>query len=225
MKKLFNYLRELESHNERPWYHAHKAEKAESDAAFYALVQELIFRTSELEPDMLYRTPAELIYRLPRDARVWKDKPPYNPSYRAHLSVGARKMVPLGCFLCLQPGGRSFVSGGLYSPSFREATLMIREHIYYHPAEWTEIVAAPAFAENFEVLGEKLKNVPRDFPPETEHGEALKHKSWYVMKTLTDREVLSAGLSDRILELYAAMKPFNDFLNEALRDFKLPEYE
>jgi uncharacterized protein (TIGR02453 family) len=163
---------------------------------------------------MLY-DPGELIFRFP-DARVWKDSPPITLLSGPSL-CGARKMVPPG-MLCLSQPRPLFVSGGLYSPSFREATLMIREHIYYHPAEWTEIVTAPAFAENFEVLGEKLKNVPRDFPPETEHGEYLKHKSWYVMKTLTDREVLSSRLADRIVARYAAMKPFNDFLNEALRD-------
>ena len=223
MEKTLEYLTQLELHNERSWYHAHKAEKAQADAEFAALVQELIFRCGQQDADLLFRRPEELIYRIPRDVRVWPNKPPYNPAYRAHISSGGKHGIPAGCYVSIQPGDRSCVCGGLYSPSFREATLMVREQIYYHAGRWEAIVNEPVFAAHFQVLGEKLKNVPREYPPDAPCGEYLKHKSWYIVHPLTDREVLSADLGERIAGLAQIMQPFNAFINEALADFRYPE--
>ena len=57
MEKTLEYLTQLELHNERSWYHAHKAEKTQADAEFAALVQELIFRCGQQDADLLFRRP------------------------------------------------------------------------------------------------------------------------------------------------------------------------
>ena len=41
---ILHYLTELSNHNEREWYHAHKAEYREANAEFEALVQDLILK-------------------------------------------------------------------------------------------------------------------------------------------------------------------------------------
>lgn len=225
MRKALDYLTQLELNNERGWYHAHKKEKAEADAEFSELVQELIFRCSEEDPDLFLRRPAELIYRIPRDVRMWPNLPPYNPSYRASISGKGKCSIPVGCYICIQPGGRSFLAGGLHTASFRDAILMVREYIYYHQDEWERILSAPGFAANFELEGEKLKNVPRDYPRDTACGEYLKHKSWYVTYPLSDEEVCADDLGERAAALFGLMRPFNSFLNEALRDFRFPEWD
>ena len=223
MEKALNYLALLELNNERSWYHAHKAEKAEADEEFASLVQELIFRCSEYDSELFYRTPKELTFRLPRDVRVWPDKPPYNPAYRAHISRGGKHMLPAGCFVYIQPGDRSCICGGFHPTSFRNATLMLREYIYYHMDEWESILENEEFAEHFTVLGEKLKNVPREYDKDVYGGEYLKHKNWYVEYPLSDEEVLSEELGEKIAQLYRIMKPFNEFINEALAEFKFPD--
>ena len=65
MREALNYLAALEANNNRVWYHAHKAEKAEADDEFAALVQELLFRSSEDEPELMWRRPEELFSVCP----------------------------------------------------------------------------------------------------------------------------------------------------------------
>jgi len=223
MIKALDYLAKLELNNERSWYHAHKAEKAEADSEFEGLVQELLFRCSEYDSELLYKNPKELIYRIPRDARVWPDKPPYNPAYRAHISLGGKHMLPAGCFVYIQPGDRSCVCGGFHPTAFRQATLMFREHIYYHMDEWESIIYESEFAEHFTLMGEKLKNVPREYDRDVYGGEYLKHRNWYLQHDFTDEEVLSEDFGERVAGLYRIMKPFNEFVNEALAEFKFHE--
>ena len=225
MREALNYLAALEANNNRAWYHAHKAEKAEADGEFAALIQELLFRSSEDEPELMWRRPEELIFRLPRDVRMWRDKPPYNPAYRASISPWGKRSIPVGGFISIQPGDRSFLAGGLHTASFREATLMVREHIFFHADEWMAILNAPDFSRHFTVQGEKLKNIPREYAPDAVCGEWLKHKSWYVYCPLSDQQVLSTDLAEYAAEMFRKMRPFNAFLNEALRDFKFPEWE
>lgn len=223
MQNALKYLSELENNNYRPWYHAHKPERLVAAAEFEALVQELIFRVSEFESGVMFKKPAELTYRLPRDVRMWRDKPPYNPSYRAHISPGAKHAIPGGYYICIQPGNRSFLSAGLYTSAFREATLMVREFIHYHPDEWEEVINDPDFADNFTVLGDKLKNIPREYGADEVHGEYLKHKSWFIEYPLTDEQVLSDNLGEFSTDMFKKMYRFNGFLNEALENFKFPE--
>jgi uncharacterized protein (TIGR02453 family) len=219
VRELLDYLTQLELHNERSWYHAHKAEKKAADETFAALVQELIFRMSEWEPALLERRPGELIFRIPRDVRMWPDRPPYNPAYRAQLSPHGKRAVPVGCFLWLQPGDRSFAAAGLHTPSLRQATLMVRESIYRRQEEWEELVESAGC----DILGEQLKNVPREYPADAPCGEWLKNKSWYASVPLTDEQVLSDGLGETLNGIFRNLKPLNDFLNEALAGFRFPD--
>lgn len=54
--------------------------------------------------------------------------------------------------------------------------------------------------------------------------EYLKYKSMYLEFPVTDQEILTSDdfVSDAV-EIFILMKEFNQSLNKALRDFKLPE--
>ena len=59
-----------------------------------------------------------------------------------------------------------------------------------------------------------------------EHPQAeyLKYKSWYLEAYIADEDILDGeGFIRKAGEICAVMKPFNDFLNRALADFKMPE--
>jgi len=51
----------------------------------------------------------------------------------------------------------------------------------------------------------------------------LKNKSWYLEYPVSDEQLMDAdGFVKRAAQLFRYMKPFNDFLNSALRDFVMP---
>ena len=120
---ILDYLTDLSNHNEREWYHAHKAEYKEANAEFEALVQELIFRIGEFDSSILNNQPKDLTFKLVRDTRFSNDKSPYNPAFRAHIASKGKLPVPVGYYLMVKPGGQSFLGGGLFADMFKDCLL------------------------------------------------------------------------------------------------------
>lgn len=221
---MLSYLTELSKNNNREWYHAHKAEYLEATAAFEELVQELIVQLGKLDSRILNYSPKELTFKLVRDTRFSNDKSPYNPSFRAHISSMGKLPVPVGFYIMITPGGGSFLGGGLFAHMFKDATAMVRDHICAYPEQWSRIIEEPDFKELFHVQGNTLKNVPAGYDKDHPHAQYLKYKSWFLEYPLRDEVILdSDNFTDLAVSVFTKMKPFNDFLNQALSDFKMPE--
>lgn len=224
MSSILQYLSDLEQNNEREWYHAHKAQYQEASREFEEIIAGLIAEIGKTDSSILFHEPKELTFKLVRDTRFSHDKSPYNPSFRCHISSKGKLPIPVGYFLFIQPGGRSFLGGGLFADMFKDATAMVRDYIAAHGDEWEEMLTAEPFRQNFTVRGTALKKVPAGYDKDHPQAEYLKFKSWFIEDPfedglLEDPEVFIRYAADRFLE----MKPFNDYLNRALVDFKMPE--
>lgn len=223
-RMILRYLSELSVNNDRDWYHAHKVEYQRANAQFEELVQALILRIGEFDGGVLGREPKELTFKLVRDTRFSHDKSPYNPAFRAHISSKGKLPIPVGYYLMLKPGGHSFLGGGLFADMFKDATTLVRDHIAVHGDRWEEIITDPAFQMYFTVDGTKLKKVPAGYDPAHPQAEYLKHKSWYLEYPILDEELAEGeAFLSKATQLFRQMKPFNDYLNEALAEFKMPE--
>ncbi|MBC5744512.1 DUF2461 domain-containing protein [Lachnospiraceae bacterium MD308] len=222
-KWILKYLTDLSEHNNREWYHAHKAENKEANAQFEELIQTLILRIGEFDTSILHNQPKELTFKLVRDTRFSHDKSPYNPSFRAHIASKGKLPVPVGYYLMIKPGGRSFLGGGLFADMFKDATAMIRDYITEHGEEFEEIIHAPEFQKYFRVQGTSLKNVPAGYDKEHPQAEYLKFKSWYLEYSVADEVIADAEqFVEEAAKLFEIMKPFNDYLNKALEGFQMP---
>lgn len=224
MQVILDYLKELEKHNDREWYHAHKEEYKEANARFETLVQELILQIRKFDDSIQFREAKELTFKLMRDTRFSHDKSPYNPAFRAHIGPEGKLPVPVGYYLMIKPGGQSFLGGGLFADMFKDATSMIRNYISVNGKEWEEIVHAPEFQKEFTVQGTVLKNVPAGYDKEHPQAEFLKFKSWYLEYPVKDDIIVnSEAFLDEAVKMFRLMKPFNDYLNCALAGFQMPE--
>lgn len=223
MKTILNYLSDLENNNNREWYHAHKDEHKIASKKFENLVQDFILEIGKTDNSILHNIPKELTFRLARDLRFSMDKSPYNPSFRAHISSKGKLFIPVGYFIFIKPGNRSFLAGGLFADSFRDATTMVRDYIVKHGEEWDEIINEDKFKKYFTVKGSALKNIPRGYDANNPQGEFLKNKSWYVEYPISDEQLLKKDFVHMASEIFVAMQPFNGYLNKALIDFKIPK--
>ncbi len=223
MQPILTYLQALSENNDREWYHLHKDAYQEANAQFEALVQALILGIGETDGSILHNVPGDLTFRLTRDTRFSRDKSPYNPAFRAHISSMGKLPIPVGYYIMIKPGDRSFLGGGLFADLFKDATAMVRDYLVEHPEEWEEIIHAPDFQRYFTVKGTALKNVPRGYDGEHPLADFLKFKSWYLEYPVKDGELLQIDtFLPRAIEVFAAMKPFNDYLNRALAGFQMP---
>jgi len=220
---ILDYLAQLSLNNNRDWYHEHKNENKSATEQFELLLQELIYGIGTFDQSIIYNVPKELTFKFVRDTRFSRDKSPYNPSCRAHISSMGKLPVPVGYYIMIKPNGGTFLGGGLFADMFSEATAMVRDYIAANSEKWAEIINASEFKKYFVVKGNALKNVPAGYDKGHPQAEYLKFKSWYVEYFMTDEEVLdSATFLTKAVAVFKAMKPFNDCLNEALKDFKMP---
>ena len=220
---ILNYLHNLSENNNREWYHAHKTEYKEANAQFENLVQQLILQIGKFDSSIYPREAKELTFKLVRDTRFSNDKSPYNPAFRAHIGPEGKLPVPVGYYLMVKPGGQSFLGGGLFADMFKDATSMIRDYIAANGGEWDKILHTPDFEKEFTVQGTALKNVPAGYDKEHPQAEFLKYKSWYLEYPVQDDIVADGELFlAEAVRLFRIMKPFNDFLNRALKDFRMP---
>ena len=220
---ILQYLSELSANNNREWYHEHKKENKAAVEQFEQLVRELIDGIGTFDESVLHNIPKKLTFKLVRDTRFSHDKSPYNPSFRAHISSKGKLPIPVGYYIMVKPAGGTFLGGGLFADMFSDATAMVRDYISAHPDEWNDIITDKEFNKYFTIKGTALKNVPAGYEKEHPQAEYLKFKSWYVEYFSTDEEVLDASVFlHKAVGLFKTMKPFNDYLNKALKDFKMP---
>lgn len=100
---------------------------------------------------------------------------------------------------------------------------MIRDRIAAAHEEFASVISACEFSSRFTVRGSALKNVPRGYDRDHPMAEYLKMKSWYIEHPVADTALLDAEhFVNDAADTFAAMKPFNDFLNTALAEFKMP---
>lgn len=220
---IIDYLSALSSNNNREWYHANKEDFKKANAEFESLLQALMLEIGKFDGSILHNDPKDLTFKIVRDTCFSHDKSPYNPAFRAHISAGGKLPVPVGYYLMIKPDNRSFLGGGLFADMFRDATTMIRDYIVKNGEEWEKIIHEPEFEKYFTVRGTALKKVPAGYGKDHPQAEYLKCKSWYLEYPIRDEELNDAeAFPARAAEIFRIMKPFNDYLNNALAGFQMP---
>jgi uncharacterized protein (TIGR02453 family) len=217
MQQIIPFLRQLEQNNNRDWFNLHKADYQQARAAFEQTIDQVIAKLGPIDPHVNGLKASESIFRIYRDTRFANDKTPYKNNFGAHLSRGGKNSGEPGYYFHIQPG-ESFISGGIYMPSSDKLKL-IRKEIYNFPEDFVALIEAPTFVKNFTFFQEdKLKRPPLGYSADFHLIEYLKYKHYCPWIPLPDDFLNFSDLSSRIVELYALMKPFNDFIYRALED-------
>lgn len=223
MQEILTFLSGLAQHNERDWYHAHQKERIAATDAFEDLVKQLLLEIQAFDPQIPMVEPKTLTFKLTRDTRFSHDKSPYLPAFRAHIGPQGKLPIPVGYYLMIRPGNGSFLGGGLFADMFRDATTMVRDFIAANGDRWMQILSDPDFSARFTVRGAALKNVPRGYDQTLPQAEYLKNKSWYIEFPISDAQLLEPDFVLQAAARFAEMQQFNQFLNDALIGFQMPQ--
>jgi uncharacterized protein (TIGR02453 family) len=212
-----DFLGELDEHNEREWFTAHRASYDAARAAFEDFVGAVIEALAEFE-DLAGVTPEECLFRIYRDTRFSPDKRPYKTAMSAVIGRGGRRPVGRSYYLHLEPGDRSMVAGGLHSPTPAELD-RVRSAIAADATPLRALLAEPQFVAAFGGLGgESLKSAPQGYPKDHPAIDLLRHKQFVVSAALGDADVLAEDTVARVAALCALMRPFLTHLQAALAD-------
>lgn len=217
--RSMRFLRTLARHNERTWFHAHKADyETHVRGPFLRLIGDLQPALAAISPH--YRAdPRPMggsLFRIHRDTRFASDKSPYKGWQGARLFHHRRREVAAPSFyLHLEPGA-SFVGAGLWHPE-TPTQRKVRQFVFDNPGSWRAAAHAPAFRRRFALAtDDMLVRPPPGFPRTFEFIDDLRHRNFVAARPLDDAIMTGPRLRTTLEKDLVALSPFVDYLCAAL---------
>ena len=217
-KIIMDFLKDLSGNNNREWFQKNKPVYEKAKKEFEHIINLFIAEAIQIDPHIHSITAKDCIFRIYRDIRFSKDKTPYKTNFGAYIADGGKKSPFCGFYIHLSPGS-SLVAAGLWQPP-GDILKAVRKEIYDNTEEFLKILNDPEFKKYFvEVEGDKLKTAPKGFPKDFEHIDLLKFKSYNIIHSLTDEQIISDDFYNTTITCFRKARPFNDFLNRAVREY------
>jgi len=215
-QSTLDFLKKLDKNNNKEWFDKNRKLYEAAKADYEVFVTAMHTELTKLEPRMAEYKAKDAIFRIFRDVRFAKDKTPYKPNFGAYFSRGGKKAPDAGYYMHLQPGGKSFLAGGLWMP---EAPILkkVRQELDYNFDEFKAIINTASFKKLFNKWeGEKLKTLPQGYTADNPAIEFLKMKSVIVSVPVDDADYTSKTAVAKMIKMFSEMKPMIDFLNRAI---------
>lgn len=217
-KDTFDFIAALKENNNREWFTENKTWYEHSRADFEKLVAQLISSIGTFDSPIGYLDPKKCIFRIYRDVRFSPDKSPYKTHFGAVLRPAPLDKTS-GYYIHISPEG-SFLTCGHYM--LQPADLKkVRKGIYEDFETFQSIIEEKKFKKEIGDLyrdDDVLQRVPNGFDKDHPAAEYLKLKHFYVLKEVSQKEVLSKDFIAYATSIYKQMYPLGEFLNDLLLD-------
>jgi uncharacterized protein (TIGR02453 family) len=214
-----SFLKELRKNNNKTWFDNHKAQYLSAKIDFENFVHQIITAVSAFDNDIKELQAKNCTFRINRDIRFSKDKTPYKANMGASFNRGGKKSIFAGYYFHLEPGGKSFVGGGLWMPE-PIALKKLRQEIDYCFPEFKKIITSASFKKQYPGLemneGQMLVNVPKGYEKENPAASFLKLKSFVATKNISDTLLTSPGLIKETAQAFKALMPLVKFMNRSM---------
>lgn len=217
LEVVLNFLKALAKNNNREWFEKNKTKYLEAKEVFEVFVTQLLNECVKFDGSLMGLEPKKLIFRIYRDVRFSKDKRPYKTNFGVGFSSVGKGLGRPGYYLHLEPGGKSFVAGGLFMPE-PEILAKVRQEIDYNGDKLMAIVKNKKFNGLYKGFWDedKLKRMPKGYPADHPHIEWLKLKSFIMTHEFPDTAVKDKKFQKTAASAFKTIKPLNDFLQEAI---------
>lgn len=217
-QSTFDFLNQLRENNNREWLQANRELFDAARLQFMDFAEQVLRGLVAMDKRIPEDIPvSKCVYRIYRDIRFSLDKTPYKGYFSAAYSPTGRSTELPGYYIHIQPG-QSFATAGLWHPS-KERLAAIRQEIDYNSADFRSIVEAPLFQQHAGLDQEdRLKKAPSGYSADHPDIEFLRLKSFTATKSFSDKEMMQADATDKILSAFQALQPFQEFLYQAVEE-------
>jgi uncharacterized protein (TIGR02453 family) len=214
-RSTIEFLNKLSKNNNKDWFEKNREKYETAKNNFKEFIDEVLISTAKFDPAIKNLESKNCIYRINRDVRFSKNKSPYKNNFGALISPGGKKSFSAGYYIQIQPG-ESFIAGGMWQPPAPQINA-IRQEIDYHSAEFKKIISSKEFKKYFGSLSDedKLKSAPKGYDKTHPEIELLKHRSYIVVHSFKDSEVLSKDFLKQCSIVMKAIHPLDLFLRRA----------
>ena len=212
-KNLIHFLKELNKNNSKEWMDANRKRYKEVRDDYISWLDKMDL-TLEAMDDQYYSTPGKKgINRINNNLMFHPNK----PIYKDHFGAGLDKRPNTGDFYVEIGIEQSMLAGGFWRPT-PKVLRSIREAIDYDGEELKKILNKKSFKDTFGdlVLDEKLKSAPKGFSNDHPHIDLLRNKTFAVLHSFSNIEVLQEDFDQKVIRVYQEMLPFRRYLNKAV---------
>lgn len=210
-----DFLKEIAANNNREWFNDNKDKYTYARKAFESMVEELIPAIATFDESVKYLTVKDCTYRFYRDIRFSPDKSPFKRHFGAYINAKGKKAFHGGYYMHLEPDN-CLIAGGAYCLP-NNILKAVRESICDQPETFHGIVSERSFKSLFPIIGEEhLKTMPKGFPKDFKYPEYLKCKDYSCFTPVSNDFFNSANWLDSTTGVFKTLKPFLDFVNEAI---------
>jgi uncharacterized protein (TIGR02453 family) len=220
-KSTLSFLKELKKNNTKEWFDTNRKKYEAAKADFAALTNAVIHGLGKKDPFVASLLAKDCTFRINRDVRFSKNKDPYKTNMGMYLSRGGKKSLFSGYYFHLEPGGNSFMGGGLYMPE-PDVIKKVRQEIDYNWDEFSKIIGQKKFKTVYKELqreeGMVLSREPKGYEKDNPAIEYIKLKSWVATAPVTDQLLTSDHLVKEIVAAFETLQPMIIFLNKALEE-------
>ncbi|GAA6049674.1 hypothetical protein JCM3770_005064 [Rhodotorula araucariae] len=229
LPETLDFLAQLAKHNDRDWFQRHDALYRHAHLNFKSFLAAWVPVASGADWSLPHLPVKDLEHRIYRDVRFSKDKTPYKGYLCASHSRTGRKGPFALYYVHIQPGGKSFLGCGCWSPS-SDVLKLIRAQILSDPAPLRKILAKKEFVALFgepkprmdgkrsSIFGgsDQLKNAPKLEGVDKTHKDIdlLKCRSFAVETHFADDVVTSPEFLDKLKHVMSVASEFAQYLNE-----------
>lgn len=219
--QTLKFLTQLRKNNNKPWFDAHRAQYEAARIDFTNFLQLVIDELQKSDTTITGLTGKECLFRINRDIRFSNDKTPYKAHFGASMKRNGKKSPYAGYYFHLEPGGLSFVGGGLWMP---EAPVLknLRQEIDYNWEEFQSILNAKEFKATFKDLykgsDQSLSTTPKGYEKDHPAIGYLKLKSFIGETRIADEELTKATLHKKTVAAFKALQPLLSFINRTMEE-------
>ena len=220
-KKTLEFLKQLSSNNSKEWLDENRSDYNFAKDDVLSMTQTLINMVSEFDLGIAKAdlNPKKCITRLNCDLRFSNDKTPYKTDYYIVLNQNGKNSPSAFYYVHIEPNN-CFVGGGVYNPQPAELK-KIRSEINASFDDWNKIINNKDFQAKFPCGIHNsgiLVRSPKGFEDDNPAIEFLKMKGFYTQEPITDKEIQSNRILEKIVDYFKSVKPLVDFINLAIEE-------
>ena len=185
LRDLTQFLTELASNNNRPWFIMNKPRYDILREEFLAVVTELIAELAKFDRQVAACNPKKAMFRINRDIRFSNDKSPYKTRFSAGITPNDLRRPSAGggptYYFHIEGDGTMLIGAGEYLPP-PPRLKAIREAVVNDATGFAKLIKNKQLRATFGDLQpeDKLLRPPKGFDPDHPHIEYLKLKSFFV---------------------------------------------
>lgn len=212
MKEILDFFKRLADNNNKPWFDEHKEEYKTVKARLEAFAMEFMHGVERFDSRVCGLQVKDITYRIYRDLRFSKDKRPYKDWHGVYVCPKGKKSGMAGYYIHFEPANDLyFICSGLYNPT-KEVLRSVREGFMLEGDDFKRALEdCPDFTLPWD---EALKKTPQGYSDEDKYSKFYRLKSYTLMKSVTERDVLRKDFLQTALEDLRRTQPFNELLNK-----------